>query len=78
MKLHEKSLKNNNGYYHILYLKPTMLSSIRGSFSVLVPLLVAWLDICNCQDRISEGIEEGTMKSNEATIHNRGVRLSMK
>ena len=54
-----------------------MLSSICGSFSVLVPLLVAWLDIYNCQDRILDGIEEGTMKSNEATIHNRGVRLSL-
>ena len=53
-----------------------MLSSICGSFSVLVPLLVAWLDICNCQDRISEGIEEGNTKSNDATIDNRGVRTS--
>ena len=55
-----------------------MLSSSCAILSVLMPLLVVRLDICHCQDRMSEGIEDGTMKSNQATIHNRGVRLSLK
>ena len=57
--------------------KRAMLSSICGILSVLIPPLVVQLDFCHCQDRILEGIEEGTKKLNEATIHNRGVRLSL-